>query len=247
MFAPPASPTRSHPIPQGTYEALTGARADLTTDRLGAFSVAAPALGRYTFSSALPGSVCKVGATKGLACVPGVQGSASHRKGHNTNNRPSPPPPQDAVTGVAISFPMTLYLPPIDTTVVNPIALLTVPAASDAAVTKAYNGKPSDGRAPAYLWTRAYALFGYDESKLGVGWGRGPGCTRAAALLAACCESRTTQQQQSFAARPISPTPLTPPTHPTQPPRWTSCATSGPRSSWAAPRRPPSRAPPARS
>jgi hypothetical protein len=75
---------------------------------------------------------------------------------------------RDAITNVPVRFPMSLYVPPVASTVINPIALLTVPAASDPFVTKLYNGKPTDGRAPAFLWTQAYKLFDYDADDLGV-------------------------------------------------------------------------------
>lgn len=124
---------------KGAYEALlTGDRADLATDGLGAFSVAGPRLARYYFSAALPGSVCK-----------------------------------DAVTGVVVRLPMALYVPAVDSTVVNAIALLTVPAAADPTVAALYATTgtataAAAGRAPPHLWRHAYRLFGYDGPALGV-------------------------------------------------------------------------------
>lgn len=75
---------------------------------------------------------------------------------------------KDAITGATVRFPMTLYVPPVTSTVINPISLLTVPAADDASVTRLYNGRLSDGRAPHYLWTHVYKLFGYDANQMGV-------------------------------------------------------------------------------
>jgi hypothetical protein len=120
--------------PQGAYEALlTGDKLNLTTNSLGAFSVATPQLAHYRFGSDLPGSLCK-----------------------------------DAITNATIRFPMALFVPGINSTVINAIALLTVPVATDPAVTKLYSGKATDGRAPAYLWTQAYKLVGYDAADLNV-------------------------------------------------------------------------------
>jgi hypothetical protein len=75
---------------------------------------------------------------------------------------------RDAVTGAPVRFPMTLYLPHVASTVINPLSLLTVPAAEDASVAALYGGSVTDGRAPGYLWTHAYKIFGYDATELGV-------------------------------------------------------------------------------
>jgi hypothetical protein len=74
----------------------------------------------------------------------------------------------DAITGVTVRFPFSLYVPPVIATAINAISLLTVPVADDATVTALYKGKVTDGRAPQYLWTHAYKLFGYDATKLAV-------------------------------------------------------------------------------
>ncbi len=75
---------------------------------------------------------------------------------------------KDAVTGAVIRFPLALYVPPVKNTAITSVALLTVPAAADPTVTRLYGGKVTDGRAPPYLWTHAYKLFGYDADVLGV-------------------------------------------------------------------------------
>jgi len=75
---------------------------------------------------------------------------------------------KDAVTGAIIRFPLSLYVPPVVSTAVTSVALLTVPAADDPSVAQMYDGKVTDGRAPHYLWTHAYKLFGYDANELGV-------------------------------------------------------------------------------
>jgi len=78
---------------------------------------------------------------------------------------------RDAITGVTIRFPMTLFVPAVALTVINPISLLTVPAADDMTVAKLYRGRVSDGRAPPFLWTHAYKILGYDAGELEVsGW-----------------------------------------------------------------------------
>jgi hypothetical protein len=41
------------------------------------------------------------------------------------------------IAGVVITFPMQLYLPPLNTTSITAIALLTVPAANDPQVCNA--------------------------------------------------------------------------------------------------------------
>lgn len=84
---------------------------------------------------------------------------------------------RDAITGATVRFPMALYVPPVQSTAINPVSLLTVPAADDPTVARRYNGRPSDGRAPHFLWTHAYKLFGYDATELGVSGG----CARARA------------------------------------------------------------------
>ena len=92
---------------------------------------------------------------------------------------------RDAITGATVRFPMALYVPPVTSTAITPIALLTVPAAEDPAVTRMYNGRPQDGRAPHYLWTQAYKLFGYNADELQArgavltGLGLARGATRA--------------------------------------------------------------------
>lgn len=75
---------------------------------------------------------------------------------------------KDAITGAIIRFPMSLRVPAVNSTVINPIALLTVPAADDPSVARRYNGQQSDGPAPPYLWAHAYKLLGYDATALKV-------------------------------------------------------------------------------
>jgi hypothetical protein len=82
----------------------------------------------------------------------------------------------DAITGATVRFPLSLYLPSTVSTAITPVSLLTVPAADDPTVTALYHGKVTDGRAPHYLWTHAYKLFGYDANSLAVGGGWGEGC-----------------------------------------------------------------------
>ncbi|KAI8463993.1 MAG: hypothetical protein J3K34DRAFT_129482 [Monoraphidium minutum] len=75
---------------------------------------------------------------------------------------------RDAITGAVVRFPMSLHVPPVPSTAINPVSLLTVPAAEDGTVARRYNGRPSDGRAPHFLWTHAFKLFDYDANELGV-------------------------------------------------------------------------------
>ena len=107
---------------------------------------------------------------------------------------------RDAITGVPVRFPMSLYVPPVATTVINPITLLTVPAASDPFVTKLYNGKPTDGRAPAFLWTQAYKLFDYDAEALGADFLRYVGDSLTLGKPAAAAISATSTQLMSVYA-----------------------------------------------
>lgn len=136
--------------------------------------MANPTLGRYYFSAGLADSVCKVRGRFAAVCC---WSAFCRRLQLFAVCSTSPPPPaqctQDAVTGTTIRLPMTLNIPAVPSTVVNSIALLTVPAAADGAVTKAYGGSASDGVAPAYLWTHVYKLFGYDAAALDVSWQRG--------------------------------------------------------------------------
>ena len=82
----------------------------------------------------------------------------------------------DAITGATVRFPMSLYLPSTVSATITPVSLLTVPVANDPTVTSLYHGKVTDGRAPHYLWTHAYKLFGYDANSLAVrAWGVGRG------------------------------------------------------------------------
>jgi hypothetical protein len=78
---------------------------------------------------------------------------------------------KDSVTNATLRFPFSLHAPAVNTTVINAISLLTVPASSDPAVFQAYGGSVTNGHAPAYLWKHAYKLVGYDSQALGVrGW-----------------------------------------------------------------------------
>jgi hypothetical protein len=94
---------------------------------------------------------------------------------------------RDAVTNALLRFPFSLNLPAVNTTTVNAIALLTMPAAGDPAVAKAHDaGRAAGGHAPAYLWRRAYRLVGYDPDELGVrAGGAGRGRVRARVSLQA--------------------------------------------------------------
>ena len=74
----------------------------------------------------------------------------------------------DAIIKAVVRFPMALYLPTANSTVINSIALLTVPAADDATVAKRYTAVSAQGRAQAYLWKFVYGMFGYDADALGV-------------------------------------------------------------------------------
>ena len=75
---------------------------------------------------------------------------------------------RDGVTGAAVRFPFVVHLPPVASTAVTPIALLTVPAADDPAVARRHGGHAAAaGGAPPYLWAHAYALVGYNADALG--------------------------------------------------------------------------------
>ena len=75
----------------------------------------------------------------------------------------------DAIIKAVVRFPMALYLPTANSTVINSIALLTVPAADDATVAKRYTAVSAQGRAQAYLWKFVYGMFGYGCCAQGTG------------------------------------------------------------------------------
>lgn len=77
---------------------------------------------------------------------------------------------QDGVTGVNLTFPWTLALPARAQATITAIALLTVPAASDADVHSMYAdvATNNDAFVPGYLWDHVYGMYGYDGTKMGV-------------------------------------------------------------------------------
>lgn len=136
---------------------------------------------------------------------------------------------RDALTNATVRVPLVVYLPPLNSTVVNAIALLTVPALSDAAVAARY---PRANGLPTYLARHVYGMFGYSEAALGVrwgaGWGRGPGATITAlrtpcvpAAAARCSRAATpgaALSRQTARLRRrfcVLPWPVTWPPHPT--------------------------------
>lgn len=73
---------------------------------------------------------------------------------------------RDALTNATVRVPLVVYLPPLNSTVINAIALLTVPAMSDPTVAPRY--PKASGGVPTYLAGHVYGLFGYNETALGV-------------------------------------------------------------------------------
>jgi hypothetical protein len=79
---------------------------------------------------------------------------------------------KDGVTGINLAFPWTLAMPARAQATITAIALLTVPAASDADVHHAYADTTTnkDAFVPGYLWDHVYGMYGYDGTKMGVSW-----------------------------------------------------------------------------